>query len=253
MNKKILGGIIVLIALVGIAGVFLLIGRKTDTESEKVYKAPSEEVMEKVRDGLTARKAQEAAKPQSPGEKTETGHRHDDGTWHEGEHVSQPNVRPTETAVQVKAYPHQKLLDTHPVEALRQLAIEKGHWSAEFIPPFPPEDREAAELARAVYILAHHWTTVRHPEESHDHIHSAEYEQAEQLIEAHRKARREWTNAKNKARREGRYKEFYNPDDLARWNDLGRLTYSRTLSNRPPPVPLSEMRTWSSMFNDIRY
>ena len=206
MNKKMLGGIITLIALVGIAGVFLLIG-----------------------------------------------HRHADGTWHEGEHEAHVPMQPTQTAVSVKAYPHQKLLDTHPVEALRQLAQEKGHWSAEFIPPFPSEDREAAELARAVYIMAHHWTTVRHPEDSHDHTHSAEYQQAEQLITAHRKARRDWTNAKNKARWEGRYKEFYNPDDLARWNDLGSLLRVGTLSNRPPLVPLSEMRTWSSMFNDIRY
>ena len=253
MNRKMVSGIIVLIALVGIASVFLLIGQNTDTEPEKVYKPPSKEVMQKVSSDLAARKAQEAAKPQPPEEKTETGHRHADGTWHEGEHVSQPNVQPIQTAVPVKAYPHQKLLDTHPVEALRQLATEKGHWSAEFIPPFPPEDREAAELARAVYIMAHHWTTVPHPEYGHDHTHSAEYEQAEQLIQANRKAHREWTNAKNKARREVRYKEFYNPDDLARWNDLTSLYNSTTLSNRPPLVPLSEMRTWSSMFNDIRY
>lgn len=86
MNKKMVGGIIVLIALLGIAGFFLLIGINTDTEPIKVYKAPSEEVWQKIRDDLAARKAQEAAKPQSTVEKTETGHRHPDGTWHEGAH-----------------------------------------------------------------------------------------------------------------------------------------------------------------------
>ena len=74
MNRRIVGGIIVLIALVGIAGVFLLIGQKTDTEPKNVYNAPSEEVMQKVRDDLAA---QEAAKP-SPDE-TPNGHRHADG------------------------------------------------------------------------------------------------------------------------------------------------------------------------------
>ncbi len=39
MNKKMVGGIIVLVALVGFVGVFLLIGRNTDTEPIKVYKA----------------------------------------------------------------------------------------------------------------------------------------------------------------------------------------------------------------------
>ncbi len=88
MNKKMLGGIIVLIALVGIAGVFLLIGQKTDTESKKVYKAPSEEVLQKIRDDLAARKALEAAKPPPPGA-SPNGHWHD-GEWHDGEHETQP-------------------------------------------------------------------------------------------------------------------------------------------------------------------
>lgn len=251
MNRKMLGGIIILVVLIGIAGVFLMIDR--DTELKKVYNPPSEEVLQKIRDDLPVRKAQEASKPQLPEENRETGHWHADGTWHEGTHEAPGPVQPIRAAVPVKTYPHQKLLDTHPVEALRQLATEKGHWNAEFIPPFPPEDREAAELARAVYVLAHHRTTVPHPEYGHDHTHSAEYEQAEQMIKAYDKAYSEWGRAMNKARREGRIKEVYNPDDLARWNDLNSLLRSETLSNRLPVVPLSEMRTWSSMFKDNGY
>ncbi len=55
MNRKMVRGVIVLIALVGIAGFFLLIGRNTDTEPKKVYKVPSEEVLEKVRSDLAAK------------------------------------------------------------------------------------------------------------------------------------------------------------------------------------------------------
>jgi hypothetical protein len=59
MNRKMVRGVIVLIALVGIAGVFLLVGQNTDTGPKKVFNAPSDEVMQKVRDDLAA---QEAAK-----------------------------------------------------------------------------------------------------------------------------------------------------------------------------------------------
>ena len=83
MNRKMVRGIIVLIALAGITGVFLLIKQNTDTEPKKVYNEPSDEVLQKVQEDLTA---QEAAKPQPSEENSETGHRHPDGTWHEGAH-----------------------------------------------------------------------------------------------------------------------------------------------------------------------
>ena len=48
------------------------------------------------------------------------------------------------------------LLEEHPVEALRQQAIERGHWSVDQIPPFPPEDLEAAALARNLYLIIYY-------------------------------------------------------------------------------------------------
>ncbi len=48
---------------------------------------------------------------------------------------------------------HEELLKTNPVKALRLQAEERGHWSAKWIPPFPPDDQEAAEIARARYRL----------------------------------------------------------------------------------------------------
>lgn len=86
MNRTIVRGLIILIALVGIAGVFLLIGQKTDTESVKVYNEPSEEILQKIRDDLAAQKTKEAAKSLPAKENPEKGDLHADGTWHEGEH-----------------------------------------------------------------------------------------------------------------------------------------------------------------------
>ncbi len=48
---------------------------------------------------------------------------------------------------------HEELLETNPVEALRLQSEERGHWSAEHIPPFPSDDKEAADLARSLYLM----------------------------------------------------------------------------------------------------
>ena len=47
---------------------------------------------------------------------------------------------------------HKELLETNPVEALRLQAEERGHWSAEWIPPFPADDEEAQTFARNTYL-----------------------------------------------------------------------------------------------------
>ncbi|MCE2403329.1 hypothetical protein J4G08_20945, partial [Candidatus Poribacteria bacterium] len=44
----------------------------------------------------------------------------------------------------------------HPVEALRLQAKERGHWSAKWIPPFPPDDQEAARVARNEYLITYY-------------------------------------------------------------------------------------------------
>ncbi len=91
MNRNILRGIVVLIVLLGIAGVFLLIDK--DTETETVYNPPSEEEWQKIRQDLAAQKAQDAAKAQSPEENREKGHRHADGIWHAEPHKDLPVVQ----------------------------------------------------------------------------------------------------------------------------------------------------------------
>ena len=235
MKSRIYWGLaILIILLVGVSVVMLT--RTTDTKPPIVI----------YRGDVEPSKVNYVSKkqPNEPKQRTEPiGHYHADGSFHEGTHVEHANDVPEQVI-----YPHQELLDTHPVEALRQLAEEKGHWSAEFIPPFPADDTEAAELARASYITAYHWSTVPHTSsDSHGHTHSADFKQAEQLIEAYNKARSEWSDAVNKAQYRG-----FDPDELARWLDLDALRRARSLTTSPPPF-LSRMRTWPSMFNDIRY
>jgi len=117
---------------------------------------------------------------QRDGGATETpnGHFHADGTFHAEPHLHESVSRQT-AGVQSGASPasetspvrtrnvtyHADLLASHPVEALRALAEELEHWSAEWIPPYPPDDERAAALARAVYHVAYdkaigrHWQT----------------------------------------------------------------------------------------------
>ena len=44
----------------------------------------------------------------------------------------------------------------NPVQALIEYLEKRGHWSAEYIPDFPPEDTEAAQMARNVLIMLAH-------------------------------------------------------------------------------------------------
>lgn len=97
-------------------------------------------------------KAVKVEKPKAEvpvGDTSQGGHFHADGTWHEGPHEAPPAHYQRGDLTY-----HADLLDKHPVEALRQHAQEIGHWSAEYIPPFPPEDTEAAGYARNVYLTS---------------------------------------------------------------------------------------------------
>lgn len=146
MTRRIYWGLAILIIL--LAGVSVVtLTRTTDTEPVPVYKdvEPSQKLVKSVdKEQIT---------------KT-IGHYHSDGTWHEGTHTEHANVpeNPTFSTVPEKViYPHQKLLDTHPVAALLAQAKDRGHWSAKYIPPFPADDAEANELARAIYIYVDHF------------------------------------------------------------------------------------------------
>ncbi len=99
-------------------------------------------------------------------EKTEQpqqgGHTHADGTWHAGAHdapVEPPSriesdtpagTSPTGESPTGLTY-HAKLLASNPAAALREQSKERGHWSGDYLPDFPPDDTEAMAIARAEY------------------------------------------------------------------------------------------------------
>ena len=104
------------------------------------------------------------------GDTSQGGHFHADGTWHEGAH--EPVEVPAEvdtseaTAIADPSQPamqltyHTELLKSDPVEALRQQGKERGHWSADYPPPFPLDDTEAMEYARAIYDYIYYGHTI---------------------------------------------------------------------------------------------
>ncbi len=170
-------------------------------------------------------------------ETTPDGHSHDD-EWHAEPRT--PGVPPataqgnreqtTPVAEVTQTYDgpltyHAELLETHPVEALRQHAREIGHWSAEHIPPFPPEDSEAAEFARNTYLFLYYMRTgqTEHP-----------------AYPAAGKAQSEFFNALTRAYDAG----FKTPWEAARNDDLMKLTWPVI-----PPLDVSHT-PWATTFTE---
>ena len=143
MKRKMIWGLGILIIGLVIGLVFL--GRQTDTEPEKVFILPSDEVI---------KQAQEANKPPREAKEGYKWVAHDD-------HFHEVPISEVDPATPVAPVPktksgrltyHTELLQINPAEALYQQSLERGHWSAKWIPPFPPEDAEAQEFARNLYL-----------------------------------------------------------------------------------------------------
>ncbi len=95
MRRKMYWGIAVLIVILFTVGVFLLTQRNIDMEPDVVFEPPSPEVIQKIKDDIAERNAQEAAKPPPPGA-SPNGHWHD-GVWHNEPHVvEKQDALPTE-------------------------------------------------------------------------------------------------------------------------------------------------------------
>ena len=160
MKKQMIWGLATLILLLGIAAVFLL-NKDTATKPNHVLEQETKNLTNKpIPQPKTDVSIAETDKLQ-PSEKAETSHVHEYSTVHQGTHASQASMQQTQsadTASEEVIYPHHELLQTHPVEALRAQAKDNGHWSVEYIPPFPPDDVEANELARAHYVRNYYYT-----------------------------------------------------------------------------------------------
>ena len=160
MNRKMYWGIAALILFIGAFG-FLLYRQHVDIQQLKKEAAEAEKLLEEKNMPIV----ENNERPARPGYKLVP---HDDH-FHEVP-VSAPDAwqgepqEPVAQSTPVVEYRgpltfHKELLETHPVEALRQQAREAGHWSAEHIPPFPPDDTEAAEFARELYLYRYYkWT-----------------------------------------------------------------------------------------------
>ena len=149
MKSRMYWGVVTLIVLLIGVSVFLLT-RTTDTETEVVYID---------REPIADNAENKPPRPAKEGYKWEWHGDH----WHEIQVAQTPPDTPVVPLVQAKKTPvttytgpltfHEELLKTNPVKALRLQAEERGHVNAKWIPPFPPDDTEAQELAKAVYVF----------------------------------------------------------------------------------------------------
>ena len=159
MSRKLYWGFAALIVLLGIVTVFFI---KSEMDFAK-YMKETETELAKYREPLEKQKQKGAEQSQ--------GHYHADGSFHHGPHDDGvPSVEvPKKPSDVPKAKPqklytgpltyHAELLKTNPAKALRLQQEERGHWSAKWIPPFPPDDTEAQEFARTVYLRIYYWQT----------------------------------------------------------------------------------------------
>ena len=125
MKRKLYWGLGVLaVLLLGVSLGFLI--RPTHKEPIKIYRGdtePSKAVIDSMRHKVSKNKSSTARVP-----KTKSG-----GLTY-----------------------HAELLETNPVKALRLQAEERGHWSREHIPPFPPDDTEAQAFAKSIYLMTYY-------------------------------------------------------------------------------------------------
>ena len=158
MRKKMIWGLVTLIILLLGVSVFLLL-RNIETDPENVYKPPTPEeeaqVNVQIQDAIDKSKIPTAR----PGFKII---KHDDH-YHEVPITEAENTMPVDKPVAPGPKQksggltyHAELLETNPVKALRLQAEERGHFSAQWIPPFPPDDQEAAAYARSQYLILYY-------------------------------------------------------------------------------------------------
>ncbi len=153
MNKKTFWGVATLIIL--LVGVISFVMLTRTTEPDIVVNDVPEETLDNIRKENNRQILSTQKPPDEPGFVWE---------WH-GDHWHKMPIAETEKPVvdvpkeqKIKRYTgpltfHDELLKTNPVEALRLQAEERGHINAKWIPPFPPDDTEAQELAKAVYVF----------------------------------------------------------------------------------------------------
>ena len=145
MSKQMKWGLATLLLLLGIAAVFIFLDQNAELRQLEKETAESDKLRQERNKPQETPGAVEELPPVVPSNEHPSGpHQHEDDTVHN----HSPIVSQTYTGPLTY---HAELLETNPVKALRLQAEERGHWSAKWIPPFPPDDTEAQEFAKATY------------------------------------------------------------------------------------------------------
>ncbi len=232
MSKKIMWGLVALTILLCTAFVFMTIRNRAEIlqlqdDLAEAEKPQTHVTQQPVADNKPPRPAKDGFKWEWHGDH-----------WHE---MPVAQAQPIGQPVQVEqpekpmytgplTY-HVELLKTNPVEALRLQAEERGHWSAKWIPPFPPDDLEAAEIARTQYLIIYYETIgdTEHPE--YKKANRASWEQG-------RRTMKTMTEAKTMGK----------PYDSARVSDLLMLSWPRFPESDVPPLYEKGWRTAPSNY-----
>ena len=153
MKNQMKWGLATLMLLLGIAAVFIFLDQNAELQQLEKETAESDKLRQEHNKPQETSVAVEELPPVVPPNEHPSGpHQHEDDTAHNHSPiVSQTSNGPLTF--------HAELLETNPVKALRLQAEERGHWSAKWIPPFPPDDTEAQEFARAEYLRKYYWQT----------------------------------------------------------------------------------------------
>ena len=146
MSKQMKWGLATLLLLLGIAAVFIFLDQNAELRQLEKETAESDKLRQERNKPQETPVAVEELPPVVPPNEHPSGpHQHEDDTAHN------PSVSQVSQTYTGPLTYHAELLKTNPVKALRLQAEERGHWSAKWIPPFPPDDTEAQEFAKATY------------------------------------------------------------------------------------------------------
>ena len=158
MKYRIYIGVSILVFL--FIGLFaFLLTRPTETEPKKVYKPPTSSEQAEVDRNI--QKAIAKAKQKDP-PIAEDDHDHPHPHVHEPmkrKPGGDPNVVKDQTYDYGKSHYDKplvhdaELFEKNPALAFKRELEARGHWAAEHIPPFPPDDLEAQAVARSAYMV----------------------------------------------------------------------------------------------------
>ncbi len=224
MNKKLYWGLGVLFLLIIGVFVIILVQQKAELNEWEADAAKDKKLTTAEKPPIVAPKPP----PPEPGyEWVQHGDHYDKVKVAETQPIERPvQARKTPTYTGPLTY-HAELLKTNPVKALRLQAEERGHWMAKWIPPFPPDDLEAAEIARTKYLIIYYKT-----------IGDLDNPELQKAVSASSEETRRAFERSEEIRAMGRTKEAR--DARGRYNDLGMLSWPRFPEADVPQYPIYE-------------